>query len=132
MLVLSDGPQSVGVSHAPHPRTETDPVSETLYSLEYRTMDKVQKPSNPECSSCSWLVILKYFLMRRGGVPVRISAGTLTVLSEDIQGVRKVFNQWECHLFFTLYALYVHPDTTHFSADLPCLCGFCSTYWVRQ
>jgi hypothetical protein len=32
-------------------RTETDPVSETLCSfvfLEYRAMDKVQKPSNPE------------------------------------------------------------------------------------
>jgi hypothetical protein len=33
----------------PHPRTETDPVPETLCSLEYRTVDKVQKPSNPEC-----------------------------------------------------------------------------------
>jgi hypothetical protein len=29
-----------------HLRTETDPVSETSYSLEYQTMDKVQKPSN--------------------------------------------------------------------------------------
>jgi hypothetical protein len=27
----------------------TDPVSETLCSLEYWTMDKVQKPSNLEC-----------------------------------------------------------------------------------
>jgi hypothetical protein len=33
-------------------KTETDPVSETLCSsvfLEYRTMDKVQKPNSPEC-----------------------------------------------------------------------------------
>jgi hypothetical protein len=37
------------------------------------------------------------------------------------------------YLLFTLYALYVHPDTVRiFSAALPCLCGFCSTYWDRQ
>jgi hypothetical protein len=29
-------------------RTETDPVSETLCSLDYRTMDKVQNPSNQD------------------------------------------------------------------------------------
>jgi hypothetical protein len=29
-----------------HLRTDTDPVSETSCSLEYRTMEKVQKPSN--------------------------------------------------------------------------------------
>jgi hypothetical protein len=28
---------------------ETDPASETLYSLEYWTLEKVQKPSNPIC-----------------------------------------------------------------------------------
>jgi hypothetical protein len=28
---------------------ETDEVSETFCFLEYRTMDKVQKPSNPKC-----------------------------------------------------------------------------------
>jgi hypothetical protein len=36
---------------SPHLQTETDPVSETLCSsvfLEYRTMDKVQKPNSPE------------------------------------------------------------------------------------
>jgi hypothetical protein len=33
----------------PHLRTERDPVSEMLCSLEYRAMDEVQKPSNPEC-----------------------------------------------------------------------------------
>jgi hypothetical protein len=32
----------------PHLRTETDPVSEALCSLEYRKMDKVQKTSNSE------------------------------------------------------------------------------------
>jgi hypothetical protein len=32
----------------PHLRTEEDPVSETLYSLEYRTKGDVQKPSTPE------------------------------------------------------------------------------------
>jgi hypothetical protein len=34
------------VKHAIHC---TDPVSETLCSLEYRTMDRVQELSNPEC-----------------------------------------------------------------------------------
>jgi hypothetical protein len=29
-------------------RLETDPVSETLCSLEYQAMDKVQKPSSPK------------------------------------------------------------------------------------
>jgi hypothetical protein len=29
--------------------TGRDSASETLCSLEYRTMNKVQKPSNPEC-----------------------------------------------------------------------------------
>jgi hypothetical protein len=36
---------------APHLRMETGPVSEKLCSLvflEYRTMDKVQKPGNPD------------------------------------------------------------------------------------
>jgi hypothetical protein len=33
---------------SPHLRTETDPISETLCSLEYRMMENVQKPSNPE------------------------------------------------------------------------------------
>jgi hypothetical protein len=36
-------------------------------------------------------------------------------------------------LLLTLDALHVHPDTLRiFSAALPCLCGFCSTYWDRQ
>jgi hypothetical protein len=40
-----------------------------------------------------------------------------------IQSVRKVWNQWEFYLLFTLNALYVHPDTLRiFSAALPCLC----------
>jgi hypothetical protein len=30
-------------------RTEANPVSEMLCSLEYRTMDKVQEPSNTKC-----------------------------------------------------------------------------------
>jgi hypothetical protein len=32
----------------PHLRIETNPVSEMLCSLEYRTMDKVQNPSKLE------------------------------------------------------------------------------------
>jgi hypothetical protein len=38
------------MSSPPHMRMETDPVSETLYSLvlECRTMDKVRKPSNSD------------------------------------------------------------------------------------
>jgi hypothetical protein len=50
-----------------------------------------------------------------------------------LQDVRKVWNQWELYLLFTLYVLYLHPDTLRIlSAALPCLCGFCSTYWDRQ
>jgi hypothetical protein len=33
----------------PHLRTETEPVSEMLCSLEYRTVDKVQKLINSGC-----------------------------------------------------------------------------------
>jgi hypothetical protein len=33
----------------PHLKAEKDPDAETLCSSEYRTMGKVQKPSNPEC-----------------------------------------------------------------------------------
>jgi hypothetical protein len=41
----------------------------------------------------------------------------------QLQDVRKVWNQREFYLLFTLYALYVHPDTLrNFSAALPCLC----------
>jgi hypothetical protein len=31
-----------------HLRSQTDPIPETLRSLEYRTIEKVQKPSNTE------------------------------------------------------------------------------------
>jgi hypothetical protein len=39
------------MSPFPPLKTETDPVSETLFSsyLEFRTMDKVQKPTHSEC-----------------------------------------------------------------------------------
>jgi hypothetical protein len=42
----------------PYLRTETDPVSErrVFYSLEYRTMEKVQKPSN-SIMSCPTLEV---------------------------------------------------------------------------
>jgi hypothetical protein len=48
-LPLSKGPNRV--SSFPHLKTETDPVSETLFSsyLEFRKMDKVQKHSDSEC-----------------------------------------------------------------------------------
>jgi hypothetical protein len=45
--------ERANLNHSPHLRKETDPVSETLCSLEYRTVDKVQKPSNPECHTPS-------------------------------------------------------------------------------
>jgi hypothetical protein len=53
-LTISKGPNRVGVS-ASHPRTETDPVSGTLYPREFRKRDdsKVQKPSNSDDSM--WL-----------------------------------------------------------------------------
>jgi hypothetical protein len=45
--ILKNGLNRVGV-FLPHLRTETDPVSETLCSSEYWTMDKAQKPSNSD------------------------------------------------------------------------------------
>jgi hypothetical protein len=47
-LALTKGPNWVGVFSPLHLRMETDPVSETscFYSIEYRTMGKVKKPSN--------------------------------------------------------------------------------------
>jgi hypothetical protein len=39
-----------------HDILETDPVSETSCSLEYQTMEKVQKPSNSEW----WLLLHKF------------------------------------------------------------------------
>jgi hypothetical protein len=46
-LFLTDPTEYVSLT--PHLRTETYPVSETLCSLEYWTIGKVQKPSNTEC-----------------------------------------------------------------------------------
>jgi hypothetical protein len=45
-------------SPTPHLRAETNSVSETLCSLEYRTMDDVQKPSNPESYPSCWLLVI--------------------------------------------------------------------------
>jgi hypothetical protein len=50
-LALSDGLNKVDVSHHLTWGRKTDPVSETLYSLEYRKMDKVQK-----LSSLEWII----------------------------------------------------------------------------
>jgi hypothetical protein len=44
---LSNGPNRVGVSY-PSSEDEKNPVSKTLCSSEYMTMDRVQKPSNPK------------------------------------------------------------------------------------
>jgi hypothetical protein len=41
---------------------ETDPVSETLSSLEYRALDKVQKPNNRECCTRCWLLFAECFV----------------------------------------------------------------------
>jgi hypothetical protein len=49
----------VSITTAPHLRTETDPVSEMLCSLEYRAMDKVQKPNNSR----------RYGYLIRGTIP---------------------------------------------------------------
>jgi hypothetical protein len=45
-LALSNGPSRVDISRPFHLKKEIDPVFETLCSLEYRNIDKVQKPSN--------------------------------------------------------------------------------------
>jgi hypothetical protein len=52
-----------------HNVSETDPVSKMLCSLEYWTMDKVQKPSNPKCYTPSTEPfrinpIIKFFYMK--------------------------------------------------------------------
>jgi hypothetical protein len=59
-LALSKGPV-----FSPHLRlrTETDPVSETSCSLEYQTMEKVQKPSKS--------VNIRYYLSVQVFVPVK-------------------------------------------------------------
>jgi hypothetical protein len=44
---LSNWPNRISVSH-PHPWGWKHPLSETLCSLEYRTVDEAQKPINPE------------------------------------------------------------------------------------
>jgi hypothetical protein len=49
---LSNGSNRVWLP-PPHVTTETDPISETSCSLEYQTMDKVQKGSNPEWHALS-------------------------------------------------------------------------------
>jgi hypothetical protein len=45
-----------------HLRTETDPVSETSCSLEYQTMEKVQKPSNSDCMHFFINMVLDHLL----------------------------------------------------------------------
>jgi hypothetical protein len=43
------------------------------------------------------------------------------LFTNAIQSVRKVWNQWEFYLLFTLYAPCVHPDALRiFSVALPC------------
>jgi hypothetical protein len=50
----------------PHLRTETDPIYETLCSIEYRTMDKVQKLSNPKCyTPSSELLEINFFVWNK-------------------------------------------------------------------
>jgi hypothetical protein len=49
--------------HQPsHLTTETDPVFETLYSLEYRMIDEDQKPSNTDSVPNLALFLTWYFL----------------------------------------------------------------------
>jgi hypothetical protein len=52
-LGRSNGPKRLGISTL-HLRAETDPVSETFRSLEYWTMDKIQKPINPRAESTAY------------------------------------------------------------------------------
>jgi hypothetical protein len=51
-----------GFRFCPHLRTETDPVSETLCSLEYWTMDKVKKPNNPESLTVRHRQVVMYIV----------------------------------------------------------------------
>jgi hypothetical protein len=70
-LALSKGPNRVGVTST-HLREETDPVSETSCFLIFRIqMDKVHKPSTPECyisASESFSFCGALFLRNVGGV----------------------------------------------------------------
>ena len=70
MLALSKGSNTVGVSLPLHLRTEADPVSETLcylVTLDFRTVDKVQKPIS---SHWNWLFTYPERRLRlNGAVP---------------------------------------------------------------
>jgi hypothetical protein len=62
-LALSNGPNWVGLSYPIHLRTETDPVSETLWFLSYiyQTIDKVQ--NKPYSFEVYCLLILEIVLI---------------------------------------------------------------------
>jgi hypothetical protein len=67
-LGLYNGLKATCLAH-PHLRTETDPIFETLCSIEYGTMDKVQKLSNPKCYTPSSELLKINFVVWNETVP---------------------------------------------------------------
>jgi hypothetical protein len=70
-LALHNGTNSVDISHPPYLRMEADPVSETLCSLEYWTMEEDQVTSIPVSTLYNLLlklliVIFSTFVLRLG------------------------------------------------------------------
>jgi hypothetical protein len=61
-------PQNGFLPHS-YLRTDTYPVFETLWSLEYRPMDKVRKPSNPECYISSSEPFRIYLIIMLSSLP---------------------------------------------------------------
>jgi hypothetical protein len=63
-------------------RTNTNPVSETLCSLEYRTLDKVQESSTPKLQNPSKSIVGKISLYpsRRNKLYLATSVGHLQVV----------------------------------------------------
>jgi hypothetical protein len=49
---------------------------------------------------------------------IYVSCSQISFYFIIVQNVRKVWNKRELYLLFTLYALYVHPDTAHFFQPL--------------
>jgi hypothetical protein len=83
-LALSTGPNRA--FPCPHLKTETDPVSETLFSsyLEFRTMDKVHKPSGSECYTPSSQPLGSTILIRLlREMLVKLSRGISLILTRE-------------------------------------------------
>jgi hypothetical protein len=84
-LDLCNGPNWVGLSCPIHLRTETDPVSETLYyflSSTYKTMDKVQNKPNSSVA-WNWPLMFIYYLRLECHASWRLMSSDSFMLAAD-------------------------------------------------